>query len=287
MATNPEKKKVYLAKKKTRTKSVKLASPVEKPVTDLNGVDEDRPVKEPKNWPKVLKRVPMNRDVRIKELPPRPVFTSEIEKQHFLDKLREVTANPDWRKETRDAIDSGTLHIEFSGNGNGEQVYDYHDPQARRLNVEEVNRCAEATNRKVMNVNKEFTIPGQVTDDPKFILPVPTKEASGVKVDENDIPEYVLSAFIHPMQGFMLESTIDVGCTVRVVYRRDPEFFEAEIRIGEFRRMGEQMEIRSMVTKDWAKYAVTGIFTADSMNGGKQPRAAKLYQYLREKLGLN
>ena len=151
----------------------------------------------------------------------------------------------------------------------------------------ESQRLAAVRNEDVAKVNKTFTIPGQVTDDPKFILPVPTKEASGVKVDENDIPEYVLSAFIHPMQGFMLESTIDVGCTVRVVYRRDPEFFEAEIRIGEFRRMGEQMEIRSMVTKDGAKYAVTGIFTADSMNGGKQPRAAKLYQYLREKLGLN
>ena len=37
----------------------------------------------PKNWPKVLKKVPMNRNVRIKDLPAQPVFKDEDEKQQI------------------------------------------------------------------------------------------------------------------------------------------------------------------------------------------------------------
>ena len=41
----------------------------------------------PKNWPKELKRVPMKRNVRIKDLPEQPVFKDEVEKQRFIDQL--------------------------------------------------------------------------------------------------------------------------------------------------------------------------------------------------------
>lgn len=249
------------------------------------GFKSGQTVEEPKNWHKVLKRVPMNRDVRIKDLPPQPVFTSEHEKQQFLDKLREATANSDWSKEFRQAVKDDVVQIEFSGLGNG-RVTTVTDGMGELLTPGESQRLAAAANDDVAKVNKEFTIPGQVTDDPKFVLPTPAKESSAI-VDENDIPEYVLAAFLHPVQGFTLESTIEIGCAVRIVYRRDPEFFEASIRIGQFRKMGEQMEINSLVTKDGAKYAVNGIFTLDTMNGGKQPRALKLYKYLKEKLGLN
>ena len=252
------------------------------------GLKTGQTVEEPKKWPKVLKRVPMNRDVRIKDLPPQPVFTSDQEKQQFLDKLREATANSDWSKEFKQAGKDDVVQIEFSGLGDGRvtTVTDGMGGMDELLTPGESQRLAAAMNDDVANVNKTFTIPGQVTDDPKFVLPTPAKESSAI-VDENDIPEYVLAAFLHPVQGFTLESTIEIGCTVRIVYRRDPEFFEASIRIGQFRKIGEQMEINSLVTKDGAKYAVNGIFTLDTMNGGKQPRTLKLYKYLKEKLGLN
>lgn len=240
---------------------------------------------EPKKWPKILKTVPMTRNVRIKDFPPQPVFKNEFEKQRFLDMLREATKDIDWSKEFNQSVKDGVVQIDFTGCGEG-RVHEIKDGVTNMLTPMESQRAGEAINVSVQKVNKEFTIPGQVTEDPKFILPVPTKD-SGAKVDENDIPEYVLAAFIHPAQCFSLESTVEIGCTVRIVYQRDPEFFEATIRIGDFRKMGEQMEVNSMVTKDGAKYAVNGVFTAESMASGKQPRAAKLYAYLRENLGLN
>jgi len=240
---------------------------------------------EPKKWPKMLKTVPMNRNVRLKDLPAQPVFKDELQKQRFIDMLREATRNSDWSKEFNQSVKDEVVHIDFTGCGEG-RVQEMKDGESDMLTPRESQRVGEAMNLAVQKINKSFTVPGQVTDDPKFILSVPAKD-SGMKVDENDIPEYVLAAFIHPAQGFSLESTVEIGCTVRIVYQRDPEFFEATIRIGDFRKMGEQMEVNSMVTKDGAKYAVNGVFTAESMASGKQPRAAKLYAYLRENLGLN
>ena len=49
----------------------------------------------PKNWPKVLKRVPMNRNVRVKDLPKQPVFKDEGDKQRFLDQCRQGRCRAD------------------------------------------------------------------------------------------------------------------------------------------------------------------------------------------------
>jgi len=238
----------------------------------------------PKNWQKVLKKVPMNRDVKIKDLPPAPVFRDEEEKQRFIEMLHEASKTVDWTKEFNQSVKDDVVQIDFTGCGEG-RVHESEDCVSNMLTPRESQRIGKAINLGVQKVNKSFTIPGQVTDDPKFILPVPAKD-SGTKIDENDIPEYVLAAFIHPAPGFSLESEIEIGCTVRIAYQRDPEFFAATIRIGELRGLGEQMSIYSLVTKDGAKYAVNGVFTAESMASGKQPRALKLYNYLREKLGL-
>ena len=74
----------------------------------------------PKNWPKVLKKVPMNRNVRIKDLPTQPVFKDEDEKQRFLDQLKAATTGKDWSKEFKDAAKDEAVQIEFSGFGNGQ-----------------------------------------------------------------------------------------------------------------------------------------------------------------------
>ena len=237
----------------------------------------------PKNWPKVLKKVPMNRNVRIKDLPAQPVFKDECEKQRFLDQLKTATTGKDWSKEFNDAVKDETVQIEFSGFGNG-QVSDV--TFSKTLTHGESQRVAAATNERVQKDNRENPIEGQVMES-NFILPLPA-----TKLEENDIPEYVLMAFMQPGADFKLESTVTVGKDVRIVYQRDPEYFEAIITIGAQRTLNRCIEINSLVIKGGATYAVNGTFCdhpeffagAIALN---QPRVLKLYNFLCEKLGLN
>jgi hypothetical protein len=124
------------------------------------------------------------------------------------------------------------------------------------------------------------------SEDAGFILPVPT-----TKLDERDIPEYVLMAFMQPGADFKLESTVTVGKEVRIVYQRDPEYFEAIITIGAQRTLNRRIEINSLVIKDGATYAVDGKFCDHPVFDDEivlnQPRVLKLYDFLCGKLGLN
>ena len=238
----------------------------------------------PKNWPKVLKRVPMNRNVRIKDLPKQPVFKDEGDKQRFLDQLKAATTGKDWSKEFKDAVKDDALQIEFSGFGNG-QVSELEDGISKTLTHGESQRVAAATNERVQKDNRENPIDGQVMES-NFILPLPA-----TKLEENDIPEYVLMAFIQPGADFKLESTVTVGKDVRIVYQRDPEYFEAIITIGAQRTLNRRIEINSLVIKDGATYAVDGKFCDHPVFDDEivlnQPRVLKLYDFLCGKLGLN
>ena len=236
----------------------------------------------PKNWPKVLKKVPMNRNVRIKDLPAQPVFKDEDEKQRFLDQLKTATTGKDWSKEFNDAVKDETVQIEFSGFGNG-QVSDV--TFSKTLTHGESQRVAAATNERVQKDNRENPIEGQVMES-NFILPLPA-----TKLEENDIPEYVLMAFMQPGADFKLESTVTVGKDVRIVYQRDPEYFEAIITIGAQRTLNRCIEINSLVIKGGATYAVNGKFCDHPVFDDEivlnQPRVVKLYDFLCDKLGLN
>lgn len=238
----------------------------------------------PKNWPKVLKRVPMNRNVRIKDLPTRPVFKDDGEKQRFLEQLKVATTGKDWCKEFKDAVKDEAVQIEFSGFGNG-QVSDLVGGVGDTLTYGESQRVAAATNERVQKDNRENPIEGQVMES-NFILPLPS-----TKLEENDIPEYVLMAFMQPGADFKLESTVTVGKDVRIVYQRDPEYFEAIITIGAQRTLNRRIEINSLVIKDGAIYAVCGKFCDHPAFEDEivlnQPRVAKLYDFLCDKLGLN
>lgn len=240
----------------------------------------------PKNWPKVLKKVPMSRNVRIKDLPTQPVFKDEDEKKRFLDQLKAATTGKDWSKEFKDAVKDEAVQIEFSGFGNGEvtEVTDVGD-FSKALTHGESQRIAAATNGRVQKDNRRYTIDGQVMES-NFILPLPS-----TKLDENDIPEYVLMAFMQPGADFKLESTVTVGKDVRIVYQRDPEYFEAIITIGAQRTLNRRIEINSLVIKDGATYAVNGKFCDHPAFEDEivlnQPRVAKLYDFLCDKLGLN
>lgn len=238
----------------------------------------------PKNWPKVLKKVPMNRNVRIKDLPQQPVFKDEGEKQRFLDQLKAATTGKDWRNEFKNAVKDDAVQIEFSGFGNG-QVSELVGGLSKTLTHGESQRVAAATNERVQKDNRENPIEGQVMES-NFILPLPA-----TKLEENDIPEYVLMAFMQPGADFKLESTVTVGKEVRIVYQRDPEYFEAIITIGAQRALNRRIEINSLVIKDGASYAVGGKFCDHPAFDGEillnQPRVAKLYNFLCEKLGLN
>lgn len=240
----------------------------------------------PKNWPKVLKKVPMNRNVRIKDLPEQPVFKDEDEKQRFLDQLKAATTGKDWSKEFKDAVKDEAVQFEFSGFGNGQviEVTDVGD-FSKALTHGESQRIAAATNGRVQKDNRRYTIDGQVMES-NFILPLPS-----TKLDENDIPEYVLMAFMQPGADFKLESTVTVGKDVRIVYQRDPEYFEAIITIGAQRTLNRCIEINSLVIKDGASYAVCGTFCDHPAFEDEivlnQPRVAKLYDFLCGKLGLN
>lgn len=230
----------------------------------------------------LLATVATDKDVRLKDVPAMHEFKNPEDKEQFLYQLKEAMKDNDWTKGFIDAINEGVVQVNFAGNGFG-------DINTRPVPLSVTN----ARNADVANVNKTFTIEGQVKDEPNFILPLPAKEVSR-RMDEDDLPEYVLSAFLHPAQGFALESTVDVGNSVHVVYHRDPEYFEVVIRIGELRRMGDgYMEVNSLVVKDGAAYSVTGKFSLKSgyegavvMTPEKQPRAMRLYKYLSEKLGL-
>lgn len=240
----------------------------------------------PKNWPKVLKKVPMNRNVRIKDLPTQPVFKDEDEKQRFLDQLKAATTGKDWSKEFKDAVKDEAVQIEFSGFGNGQvtEVTDVGD-FSKDLTHGESQRIAAATNGRVQKDNRENPIEGQVMES-NFILPLPA-----TKLEENDIPEYVLNAFMQPGADFKLESTVTVGKDVRIVYQREPEYFEAIITIGAQRTLNRRIEINSLVIKDGATYAVNGKFCDHPAFEDEivlnQPRVAKLYDFLCDKLGLN
>lgn len=240
----------------------------------------------PKNWPKVLKKVPVNRNVRIKDLPTQPVFKDEDEKQRFLDQLKTATTGKDWSKEFKDAAKDEAVQIEFSGFGNG-QVTELADGGvvSKTLTHGERQRIAAATNERVQKDNRRYPIDGQVMES-NFILPLPS-----TKLEENDIPEYVLMAFMQPGADFKLESTVTVGKDVRIVYQRDPEYFEAIITIGAQRTLNRRIEINSLVIKDGAIYAVCGKFCDHPAFEDEivlnQPRVAKLYDFLCDKLGLN
>lgn len=240
----------------------------------------------PKNWPKVLKKVPMNRNVRIKDLPTQPVFKDEDEKQRFLDQLKAATTGKDWSKEFKDAAKDEAVQIEFSGFGNG-QVTELADGGvvSKALTHGERQRIAAATNERVQKDDRRYPIDGQVMES-NFILPLPS-----TKLEENDIPEYVLMAFMQPGADFKLESTVTVGKDVRIVYQRDPEYFEAIITIGAQRTLNRRIEINSLVIKDGAIYAVCGKFCDHPAFEDEivlnQPRVAKLYDFLCDKLGLN
>ena len=239
----------------------------------------------PKNWPKVLKKVPMNRNVRIKDLPTRPVFKDDGEKQRFLEQLKAATTGKDWCKEFKDAVKDEAVQIEFSGFGNG-QVSDLVGGVGDTLTYGESQRVAAATNERVQKDNRENPIEGQAMES-NFILPLPDP-----KLEENDIPEYVLMAFMQPGADFKLESTVTVGKKVRIVYQRDPEYFEAIITIGAQRTLNRCIEINSLVIKGGATYAVNGTFCdhPEFFAGAivlNQPRVLKLYNFLCEKLGLN
>lgn len=235
----------------------------------------------PKNWPNVLKKVPMSRNVRIKDLPTRPVFKDEDEKQRFLDQLKAATTGKDWSKEFKDAVKDEAVQIEFSGFSNGQVT----ELGGNTLTHGESQRVAAATNERVQEVNRENPIEGQVMES-NFILPLPA-----TKLEENDIPEYVLMAFMQPGADFKLESTVTVGKDVRIVYQRDPEYFEAIITIGAQRTLNRRIEINSLVIKDGASYAVCGKFCDHPAFEDEivlnQPRVAKLYDFLCDKLGLN
>lgn len=238
----------------------------------------------PKNWPKVLKKVPMKRKVRIKDLPKQPVFKDEGEKQRFLDQMKAATTGKDWRKEFDNAVRDEAVQIEFSGFGNG-QVSELVDGISKTLTHGESQRVATVTNERVQKDNHENPIEGQVMES-NFILPLPA-----ATLDENDIPEYVLNAFMQPGADFKLESTVTVGKDVRIVYQRDPEYFEAIIVIGAQRTLNRRIEINSLVIKDGARYAVGGKFCDHPVSDDEivldQPRVTKLYNFLCEKLGLN
>ena len=238
----------------------------------------------PKNWPKVLKKVPMNRNVRIKDLPAQPVFKDEGEKQRFLDQLKAATTGKDWSKEFKDAVKDEAVQIEFSGFGNG-QVSDLVGGVGETLTHGESQRVAAATNERVQKDNRRYAIDGQVMES-NFILPLPS-----TKLEENDIPEYVLMAFMQPGADFKLESTVTVGKDVRIVYQREPEYFEAIITIGAQRTLNRRIEINSLVIKDGATYAVNGKFCDHPAFEDEivlnQPRVVKLYDFLCDKLGLN
>ena len=99
-------------------------------------------------------------------------------------------------------------------------------------------------------------------------------------------------AFMQPGADFKLESTVTVGKDVRIVYQREPEYFEAIITIGAQRTLNRRIEINSLVIKGGATYAVNGTFCDHpeffaGVIALNQPRVLKLYNFLCEKLGLN
>lgn len=118
---------------------------------------------------------------------------------------------------------------------------------------------------------------------------------STAKLDTQDIPEYVLNAFIHPPKGFSLESNVNINDNICIEYRKDSDYFAAVFSItpDSLAWPGRRMEVHSRVTRDGATYSVNGIFcdsphTVESILDEKTaPRACRLYDFLRKKLGLD
>ena len=118
---------------------------------------------------------------------------------------------------------------------------------------------------------------------------------STAKLDTQDIPEYVLNAFILPPNGFSLESNVNINDNICIEYRKDSDYFAAVFAIApdSLAWPGRRMEVHSRVTRDGATYSVNGIFcdsphTVESRLDEKTaPRECRLYDFLRKKLGLD
>lgn len=246
----------------------------------------------PKNWRKALDKVSMNRNVRLSDLPEWLTFKNDAEKQKFLEQINAALASKDWNKEFKDSVDQGVMQLEFSGSGEG-RIDDLLNDKVSGLG--ETQRIAARMNDTVQKINHEETVPGQVTSEvpavpeSRFVLPIPT-----TKIDEEDIPEYVLAGFMKPGDDFHLRSTVTAGKEVRILYERGSEYFEVAIAIGASRKLNRSMDIVTRVIKDGTIYMVTGSFRDHPssndeivLDPARRPRAAKLYNFLCEKLGLN
>jgi len=192
------------------------------------------------------------------------VLPEQMDREKLLEALKRETTGKDWAGVSTLGEDGEQIVFKVKSDENGHLEF---------IRDKGVPECREA----------------EKSEDAGFILPVPT-----AKLDERDLPEYVLNAFLHPMPGYTLQSTVECGHSVTIAYVKDTDYFQATLAIGVERKLRRRMTVSSVLKKDGAVYSVTGKFldlprksNELSLEPEFQPRAARLYGYLCEKLGLD
>jgi hypothetical protein len=190
------------------------------------------------------------------------VIPAQMDREKLIDALKRETTGQDWSSSS----DNDSIRMTFPSD-------------------DHVDECASGGG---CLPPKEY--PPADNDSGEFRLSMST-----AKLDTQDIPEYVLNAFILPPKGFSLESNVNINDNICIEYRKDSDYFAAVFAIApdSLAWPGRRMEVHSRVTRDGATYSMNGIFcdsphTVESRLDKKTaPRACRLYDFLRKKLGLD
>jgi hypothetical protein len=218
------------------------------------------------------------------------VLPEQMDREKLLDALKKETMGKDWAGVSTLGEDGERIVDKTKADENGHLIFILEDGEriAYKTKADENGHLIFIRDKDVPESAVECQ-EAEKSEDAGFILPVPT-----TKLDERDLPEYVLNAFLHPMPGYTLQSTVECGHSVTIAYVKDTNYFQATLAIGAERRLVRRMTVSSVLKKDGAVYSVTGNFLdfprkSDelSLEPEFQPRAARLYGYLCEKLGLD
>ena len=229
-----------------------------------------RKSKDEKEAIRKLTTVPLDRDVKMKDLPLIPVpkrklDPDNIEDAHLMQACTWVPGSGDM------------LKTDFVGHGDGELNC------APEVTREELERMTETTNRLNNADAAKAEIPGQVD------LNVPVQNNKPL-LYANDIPDYVLAMFTNPLPECELESTVNVGESVTVTYvnRSSGDSVSVVVYMGAGKtESGKAMSVSSVIRRPRALYCVNATFTPyDLSNTPRSANAAQLYSYILANLNI-
>ena len=219
----------------------------------------------------ILKKVPLNRAVKEADLSTIPdVPTEELEnmarkvKASYAENLRELDDS---------IMRSDTLISDGNEYGDGEYRRDY--PDGPTVPASEIHRMAAGTNRRIQEINRMNSIPGQVNGYRGY--------------SPNDIPDYIQQMLAFPPEGCRTSLTFSPGEEIWIKLASDKERtvdIAVRAKIGNGVGTGDTfMSVYAYTRKDNTECTVNRKFSSPSeFDGNKCPVALNLYHYVVERM---